>query len=47
MNLTTRSGMANLPLHWGPSTKWLFQRMVKLAGAVTRLFYMNMGQMSL
>lgn len=33
--MSSRSGVANLPLHGGRAPRWLFQRMVKLAGAVT------------
>ena len=30
-----RTGVANLPLHYGKAPSWLFQRMVRLARAVT------------
>lgn len=30
-----RSGIANLPLHWGKAPRWLFSRMVKLAREIT------------
>ena len=30
-----RKGVANLPLHGGHAPRWLFNRMVKLAGAIT------------
>jgi len=43
MNMTTRSGMANLPLHGGRAPRWLFQRMVKLAGAVTETILYEYG----
>lgn len=33
--MSSRSGVANLPLHGGRAPRWLFKRMVKLAGAVT------------
>ncbi|WP_286244373.1 DUF763 domain-containing protein [Methanobacterium ferruginis] len=41
--MTTRSGMANLPLHGGRAPRWLFQRMVKLAGAVTETILYEYG----
>lgn len=31
----TRTGIANLPLHYGKAPPWLFQRMVKLAREIT------------
>ena len=31
----TRTGVANLPLHYGKAPPWLFQRMVKLAREIT------------
>lgn len=31
----TRTGVANLPLHYGKAPKWLFDRMVKLAREIT------------
>jgi uncharacterized protein len=33
--MSSRSGIANLPLHGGKAPKWLFQRMVKLAREIT------------
>jgi len=30
-----RTGIANLPLHWGKAPKWLFSRMSKLAREIT------------
>ncbi len=33
--MSSRTGIANLPLHGGKAPRWLFKRMVKLAGAVT------------
>ncbi len=33
--MSHRSGISNLPLHGGKAPRWLFQRMVKLAGAIT------------
>jgi hypothetical protein len=29
-----RTGVANLPLHYGKAPRWLFQRMARLARAV-------------
>ena len=31
----TRTGIANLPLHYGKAPRWLFERMVKLAREIT------------
>jgi len=31
----TRTGIANLPLHYGQAPRWLFNRMVKLAREIT------------
>ena len=31
----TRTGIANLPLHYGKAPPWLFERMVKLAREIT------------
>ena len=33
--IPTRTGIANLPLHRGKAPRWLFERMVKLARAIT------------
>lgn len=33
--MSSRSGMANLPLHGGKAPRWLFERMVKLSEAIT------------
>ena len=35
MNSPARTGIANLPLHYGKAPPWLFQRMVKLAREIT------------
>lgn len=32
-----RTGTVNLPLHTGKAPRWLFERMVKLAGAITEV----------
>ena len=32
---STRTGIANLPLHYGKAPRWLFDRMVKLAREIT------------
>ncbi len=41
--MSSRSGMANLPLHGGRAPRWLFQRMVKLAEAVTEAIVYEYG----
>ena len=41
--MSSRSGIANLPLHGGKAPRWLFQRMVKLAGAVTEAVIYEYG----
>ena len=43
MDMSSRSGVANLPLHGGRAPRWLFQRMVKLAGAVTEAIIHEYG----
>lgn len=43
MDMSSRSGVANLPLHGGRAPRWLFQRMVKLAGAVTEAIIYEYG----
>jgi hypothetical protein len=35
MSATRRTGIANLPLHYGKAPRWLFQRMVPLAREIT------------
>ena len=35
MSAATRTGIANLPLHYGRVPPWLFDRMVKLAREIT------------
>lgn len=35
MSFMNRNGVANLPLHGGHTPRWLFNRMSKLAGAIT------------
>jgi len=35
--MSSRSGIANLPLHGGKTPRWLFQRMVKLARGITEV----------
>ncbi len=35
MSAATRTGIANLPLHYGKAPPWLFQRMVKLSREIT------------
>lgn len=39
-----RSGITNLPLHSGKAPKWLFDRMVKLAGGITEAVVYEYGQ---
>ena len=38
-----RSGTADLPLHGGKAPKWLFDRMVKLAGVISEVFVDRRG----
>jgi len=33
--MMAKTGIANLPLHYGKAPRWLFERMVKLAKAIT------------
>ena len=35
--ISTKTGIANLPLHYGRAPRWLFDRMVKLEDEVTVL----------
>lgn len=42
-SMSHRSGISNLPLHGGKAPPWLFQRMVKLAGAVTEAVIFEYG----
>jgi len=39
----TRTGVANLPLHYGKAPRWLFDRMVKLAREVTVAIVADFG----
>lgn len=39
-----RTGMANLPLHYGKAPAWLFQRMKKLAREITIWIVSEFGQ---
>ncbi len=43
MAVPTRTGVANLPLHYGKAPPWLFQRMVKLARAITIAIVTDFG----
>jgi len=36
-------GFADLPLHYGKAPRWLFNRMVKLAGAITEVIVLDYG----
>ena len=38
-----RTGVADLPLHYGRAPRWLFERMVKLAGAIIELIAIELG----
>lgn len=38
-----KTGIANLPLHYGTAPKWLFTRMVKLAQAITEVIVEEYG----
>ncbi|MBI4284506.1 MAG: DUF763 domain-containing protein [Chloroflexi bacterium] len=39
----TRTGIANLPLHYGKAPRWLFERMVKLAREITIVIVADFG----
>jgi hypothetical protein len=39
----TRTGIANLPLHYGKAPRWLFERMVKLAREITVAIVADFG----
>ncbi|NYT00805.1 MAG: DUF763 domain-containing protein [Methanocellales archaeon] len=39
-----RTGIVNLPLHGGKAPRWLFDRMVKLAGGITEVLVYEYGQ---
>lgn len=39
-----RTGVANLPLHYGNAPRWLFRRMTKLAGGITRTIVYEYGK---
>ena len=43
MTVPTRTGIANLPLHYGKAPPWLFQRMVKLAREITLAIVTDFG----
>ena len=38
-----RTGTSDLPLHHGRAPRWLFQRMIPLAGAITELIVLEHG----
>ena len=42
-NSPRRTGIANLPLHYGKAPRWLFQRMVKLAREITIVIVSDFG----
>ncbi len=39
-----KTGAVNLPLHGGKAPRWLFERMVKLSGAITEVILYEYGQ---
>jgi len=39
-----RTGIATLPLHNGKAPRWLFERMVKLSGAIIELMVIELGE---
>ena len=39
----TRTGVANLPLHYGKAPRWLFDRMVKLAREIAVAIVADFG----
>ncbi len=39
-----RTGTADLPLHTGKAPRWLFDRMVRLAGAILEAIVMDLGE---
>ncbi len=41
--IPTRTGIANLPLHYGKAPRWLFERMVKLAREITIAIITDFG----
>jgi hypothetical protein len=43
MTVPTRTGIANLPLHYGKAPPWLFQRMIKLAREITLAIVSDFG----
>ncbi|MBA7713934.1 hypothetical protein ES703_122945 [subsurface metagenome] len=42
-SIPTRTGIANLPLHYGKAPRWLFDRMVKLARGITIVIVADFG----
>ncbi|MVT12693.1 MAG: DUF763 domain-containing protein [Euryarchaeota archaeon] len=42
-----RSGIADLPLHYGKAPPWLFERMVKLSGEISELIINEFGKLEL
>jgi len=41
--MMAKTGIANLPLHYGKAPRWLFDRMVKLARAITEAIIIDSG----
>ena len=42
-----KSGITNLPLHYGKAPKWLFQRMIKLAREISIIIVEEFGPIEL
>ncbi|MEM2137124.1 MAG: DUF763 domain-containing protein [Candidatus Methanomethylicia archaeon] len=41
------NGIAELPLHYGKAPRWLFKRMVKLAGEILEIMYNEFGEIKI
>jgi hypothetical protein len=39
-----KSGTADLPLHGGRAPRWLFNRIVKLAGGISEIIILEYGE---
>ncbi|MGC8993697.1 MAG: DUF763 domain-containing protein, partial [Candidatus Aenigmatarchaeota archaeon] len=39
-----RTGIAELPLHYGACPKWLFKRMVKLSREISKIIILEFGK---
>lgn len=42
--LIMKTGIANLPLHYGKAPRWLFDRMVRLSGSISKIIILEYGQ---